>query len=204
MALSTQQGEYLVRTARRVIETTVVQRSVPTWAELPKPEGPGGFLDERRGAFVTLTKAGGLRGCIGVPYPTKPLGIAIIEAASGAATRDPRFDPVRPAELPSIMLEVSALTAPVAIPGQPDKRHTHVMVGRDGLIVSGRGTGGLLLPQVATDFDVDAPTFLAMTCEKAGLPNYAWLSPDVQVSRFQAEVFSEASSQVEEQVKARR
>lgn len=200
MALSTEQGEYLLKVARRVVETAVVEARVPAKGEIPKPQGHDGFLDERRGAFVTLTDGkGGLRGCIGVPYPTKPLGVAIIEAASGAATRDPRFYPVRPSELSSITVEVSALTAPVAISGKPAERHSQVEVGRHGLIVSGRGTGGLLLPQVATDFNVDAPTFLAMTCEKAGLPPDAWLHPDVQVSRFEAEIFSETPPQIAEE-----
>ena len=35
--------------------------------------------------------------------------------------------------------------------------------------------------------------FLSLTCEKAGLLPDAWLTADVEVRRFQAEVFAEAT-----------
>jgi hypothetical protein len=53
------------------------------------------------------------------------------------------------------------------------------------------GTSGLLLPQVATEIGLDSKAFLALTCQKAGLSPDAWLTSDVVVLRFQAEVFSE-------------
>jgi uncharacterized protein (TIGR00296 family) len=195
VTLSLDQGGHLVSMARKTIETAVVEGRVPASHELPSwPEGEDGFLKSYRGAFVTLTKPdGGLRGCIGVPYPVKPLGEAVVHAAVGAAKHDPRFPSVRASELGSLTLEVSALTAPEPIRCRPVDLPSHVRIGTDGLIVSGMGASGLLLPQVATEMGLTPDVFLSLTCEKAGLPADAWLNPEVEVRRFQAEVFAEAT-----------
>ena len=181
--------------ARKTVETAVVKRRAPGLHELPPwHDGEDGFLKSHRGAFVTLTNPdGSLRGCIGVPYPVKPLGEAVVHAAFGAATHDPRFPMVRAAELDSLVVEVSALTAPETLKCRALELPGHVRIGTDGLIVSGMGTSGLLLPQVATEMGLTPDVFLSLTCEKAGLPADAWLNAELEVRRFQAEVFSEAT-----------
>ncbi|HSA94956.1 MAG TPA: AMMECR1 domain-containing protein, partial [Acidobacteriota bacterium] len=63
------------------------------------PPAASGTLKENRGAFVTLSADGELRGCIGYPLPVKPLDETIIEMAVAAATQDPRFEPVSANEL---------------------------------------------------------------------------------------------------------
>src|SRR5271169_5653497 len=90
VTLSLEQGAHLVSMARKTVEAVVVEGRVPSNDELPSwPEGEDGFLKSHRGAFVTLTNLdGSLRGCIGVPYPVKPLGEAVVQAAVGAATHD--------------------------------------------------------------------------------------------------------------------
>jgi len=179
--------------ARKTVETAVVERRAPGHNELPSwPDGEDGFLKSHRGAFVTLTNPdGSLRGCIGVPYPVKPLGEAVVQAAVGAATHDPRFPRVMAGELGSLTVEVSALTAPETLKCNPVDLPDHVRIGTDGLIVIGLGRSGLLLPQVATEMGLAPDDFLSLTCEKAGLLPDTWLTPDVEVNRFQAEVFSE-------------
>jgi len=195
VTLSLEQGAHLVSIARQTIETAVVEGRVPGNQELaPSPKGADEFLKSHRGAFVTLTNRDGeLRGCIGVPYPVKPLGEAVVHAAVGAATHDPRFPRVRASELGSLRVEVSALTAPEAIECKALELPNHVRVGTDGLIVSGMGTSGLLLPQVATEMGLTPDEFLSLTCQKAGLLPDAWLTEDLEVRRFQAEVFGEAT-----------
>lgn len=194
LALSLEQGSHIVKLARETVEFVVLKGRPPASNDLPRLTGDASFLREKRGAFVTLTqKDGSLRGCIGVPFPVKALEEAVTQGAVGAATKDPRFSPVAVDELQELMVEVSALTPPEAISGKPIDRPKQVRIGTDGLIVSGRGTGGLLLPQVATDFHVSPTEFLSMTCEKAGLFPDAWLDEKVEVRRFQAEVFSETS-----------
>ncbi len=154
------------------------------------------MFSEKRGVFVTLNlaRAAGerLRGCIGFPYPVKQLAEGIGEAAAMAATEDPRFEPVSEGELRSIVVEVSVLTIPRRL-NPSDRRGlpSKVEIGRDGLIVSNRFTSGLLLPQVATDFRMDATEFLSQACMKAGLTPDSWLDKEVEVDTFQADIFAE-------------
>ncbi|MCI4321236.1 MAG: TIGR00296 family protein [Thermoplasmata archaeon] len=153
-------------------------------------------FDEPRGVFVTLRRhpSGDLRGCIGFPSAVFPLRVAIPRAARSAALDDPRFRSVRAMELEALRVEVSVLTVPEAIDATPRRALIgQVTVGRDGLIVDRSGASGLLLPQVPKEFGWDAAEFLAATCEKAGLPPEAWLSPATTVRRFEAEVFGEES-----------
>jgi len=191
VALSLQQGTLLVSIARDAIDSVV--RKVSADPVLgTQTEAREGFLAVNRGAFVTLSKLdGGLRGCIGIPYPVKPLGEAVFDAAVGAATRDPRFPRVEAYELDSLTVEVSALTEPEAVECPPLELPTRVRIGTDGLIVTGMGASGLLLPQVASEMRLTPEAFLSLTCEKAGLFPDAWLTPRVKVLRFQAEVFGE-------------
>jgi uncharacterized protein (TIGR00296 family) len=193
--LSPEEGAILISIAREAIDLAVSRRGDRS-ADVRRspPAGAGEFLDAKRGAFVTLRKHDGtLRGCIGIPYPIKPLREAVFEAAAGAATRDPRFPMVEEGEIDELTVEVSALTEPRAIGCKPLELPRHVAVGVDGLIVAGMGTSGLLLPQVASELSLTAEGFLSLTCEKAGLFPDAWLDERVRVLKFQAEVFAEGA-----------
>ena len=138
-----------------------------------------------RGAFVTLTRAGDLRGCIGYIEPVLPLGQAVIRTAIYAATEDRRFRPVTAAELKDIRFEISVLT-----PAREIARPELVKVGTHGLIVEQGGLRGVLLPQVPVDNGWDRETFLAQGCVKAGLPPDAW-KRGAKLSVFEAIVFHE-------------
>jgi uncharacterized protein len=189
MPLVQKEGEEMVRLARGTVDAFVKGSRVDPSGLKDRP-----FLREVRGAFVTLTEGGDLRGCIGLPYPVKPLGEAVVEAAMGAAGYDPRFPRVEPRELDGILVEVSALTRPEKVQySSPMELPKLVRVGHDGLIVSNAVTSGLLLPQVATEHGMDSQEFLSNTCIKAGLSADAWLTHRLTVHRFQAEIFSETS-----------
>lgn len=138
-----------------------------------------------RGAFVTLTKGGDLRGCIGFIEPVMPLGQAVIRCAIYAATEDPRFPPVAASELGRLRVEISVLTPvrEIADPGL-------VKVGTHGLVVERDGRKGLLLPQVPVENGWDRETFLAQASLKAGLPADAW-KRGAKLSVFEAIVFHE-------------
>ena len=138
-----------------------------------------------RGAFVTLTKAGELRGCIGFIEPVYPLGQAVIQTTIYAASEDPRFPPVTAAELKSLRVEISVLT-----PAREIARPELVKVGTHGLIVEKGGFKGVLLPQVPVEYGWDRETFLAEACLKAGLPRDAW-KHGAKLSVFEAIVFHE-------------
>lgn len=177
------QGVWAVTHARNVVESVV-----ETGAKPARPESVDQVFQIDRGAFVTLKKDGQLRGCIGRPTPEQPALDAIRDAAVDAATADPRFPPVTAQELSSIQTEVSVLTPPKQLDSPTPER---VTIGQDGLIVSGRGQSGLLLPQVPVDQGWNAETFLAQTCRKAGLPADCWRDSDVTIQRFSAQVFEE-------------
>jgi hypothetical protein len=192
MSLSQEDGRAVVELARSAIEAHVrgEKLRLQSWSS--------GFLSQERGVFVTLNTVGQgpdkLRGCIGFPYPVKKLGEAVQEAAIASASEDPRFPPVRPGELGSIVVEVSVLTPPKPLEA---KRRADlqkmVRIGKDGLIVSRSYTSGLLLPQVATEFGFDQQEFLCQACLKAGLMPDAWLDQETKLHVFQAEVFAEKS-----------
>jgi uncharacterized protein (TIGR00296 family) len=182
--LTAEEGSLALCLARGTIENACAKKSRPAFSLTE-------VFREKRGVFVTISKRGQLRGCIGLPYPVMPLGEALIHAAKAAALEDPRFPPVAEDELDLISVEVTILTVPAPIAGEPDARVRHVEVGKHGLIIRGMGTSGLLLPQVATEYGWDAGTFLDQTCHKAGLPGHCWRYPNVEVLTFEGQIFSE-------------
>ena len=186
--LTLEEGKFLVRLARQTIEGYLRTGKKP-----PAPK-TAEKLRERSGVFVTLTKHGELRGCIGHPLPELPLVDAIIDAAVSSATRDPRFPPVTLEELPEIKIEVSVLSPPERIKVKSPREYPKcIVVGRDGLIVEWSGYAGLLLPQVATEYGWGAEEFLSHTCMKAGLMPDHWLRRDMEISKFSAQIFAEKS-----------
>ncbi len=185
-------GEVAVRHARVALERTVRGGDLRSLeSELPDASPPA--LRDPRGVFVTLEQypSGRLRGCIGFPLPVYPLYRAIVRAASAAATEDPRFPPVREAELDALVVEVSILSRPEPIPGPPEERAAAVVIGRDGLIVEAGDDYGLLLPQVAPEQGWNVRELLEGTCEKAGVAPDAWRRPTTRVLRFTASVYHE-------------
>jgi AmmeMemoRadiSam system protein A len=120
-------------------------------------------------AFVTLTRAGVLRGCIGYVQAIRSLAEAVAHCAASAATTDPRFAAVTARELPELQIEISVLS-PLRVVTDPRE----VQVGLHGLHISKDGRHGLLLPQVASEYGWDRETFLRQVCGKAGLPPDAW------------------------------
>jgi uncharacterized protein len=139
------------------------------------------------GAFVTIKKKGELRGCLGTLECKRPLAEEVARLAASTSHEDPRFEPVRPSELADLEYEVSVLGPLEPIdPRAPDA----IVIGRHGLVVEQGTRRGLLLPQVATEWNWDREQFLAHTCRKAGLPTDAW-QRSALVYRFDAEVFGD-------------
>jgi len=186
--LTPAQGEALVRYARKIIESHF---------GAPKPEIPEILKEifaENRGVFVTLSRYPGheLRGCIGYPEPTLPLGLAVERAALSSALEDPRFPRLKAYELDQVVVEVSVLTKPELIEvNNPREYPKKIKVGRDGLIVEQGFYRGLLLPQVPVEWGWDVEEFLAHTCMKAGLTPDQWLNPATKLYRFTAQIFAE-------------
>jgi AmmeMemoRadiSam system protein A len=179
--------KYLLNLARRTLESLPDRGAGLPKEASPEEEDVPERLRIEQGAFVTLhTLPGDLRGCIGYVEPVAPLYRTVMENTVNAARRDPRFTPVEPDEVESIRIEISAMSPP-----QPIGSVEEIEVGRHGLIISQGLTRGLLLPQVATEYDWDRQTFLEHTCLKAGLSPDAWKDDRTRIEAFSADVFSE-------------
>ena len=151
----------------------------------PEPRNPSGPLREKGAAFITLRLAGELRGCIGHVEAHMPLWESVRDMAAAAAERDTRFSPVRPDEVPGLVFEISVLSPMTPI------RPEEIVVGTHGLYVKLDGVAtGLLLPQVAVEWEWTPEEFLRRTFEKAGLPPG---KPGVKIHGFTVEHFGDTS-----------
>jgi len=177
--LSEAEKSELLVIARSTIENYLSTGSVPEFDVSDN-------LKKFGAAFVTLEENGRLRGCIGHTTAVEPLYKTVSDCAIQAAVSDPRFAPVEYDELKNIHIEISVLT-----PMQIVESWDEIEVGRDGLMIFKGNNRGLLLPQVAIDYDWDRTTFLEQTCAKAGLPGDAYKAPDAVVYKFQAVIFGE-------------
>jgi len=189
-------GEFLVRTARKTVEEYLLHGVRLTLDDLDYSglsDKDVKELNKERGAFVTITTypTNELRGCIGYPLPIKPLIGAVMDNAINAATEDPRFEPLRSSELDRVIFEVTVLSKPEKIVSEPEDYPKHIKIGRDGLLIRYGFASGLLLPQVAVEYNWTPAEFLSHTCEKAGLPPKMWYSRDIEVYKFTGEVFIE-------------
>jgi len=152
-------GEAVVAAARRAIELFVREgrRAIPD--TLPDE------LPARAGVFVTIREHadGALRGCVGTVEPVEPtLGLEIVRSAILAATEDPRFQAVEPAELANLDYGVSVLEAPEPITG-PEQLDPAVF----GVIVRSGRRHALLLPGIEGIFTTADQ--LAAVRRKAGI-----------------------------------
>jgi len=164
-ALDPADRKALLRLARRTLERWFATGTVP----LPRGFSPA--ARRKRGAFVTLYERGELRGCIGHMAGDRPLAQNVGAMALAAATEDPRFPPLEPAELKDIEIEISVLTPLVRVAG-PEA----VVVGRDGVQLRKNGRAAVFLPQVATEQGWGRDALMENLCLKAGLAKDAWKS----------------------------
>ncbi len=182
-------GESLyVRIARRAVEEYVTDQREIRPAELTEggtiPEGEAdrgcdGDFGKKAGVFVSLKKRGELRGCIGTIAPTcRNIIHEIIQNAISAAAKDPRFDPVRPDELPLLVYSVDVL-------GEPEKVASmdELDAGRYGVIVTRGFRRGLLLPDLE---GVDTPEEqIRIALRKAGIsPDESFTIQRFEVVRY--------------------
>lgn len=194
MTLSHADGSALVRLARTALESHFESRLKKDGKRSQAAAESEKLLEkfsEKRGVFVTLTKRGELRGCIGYPYPVMKLYDAVQNAAVHAAVEDPRFSRVDKKELDEIAIEISVLSVPEEYKGKKEDLPKKIVIGKHGLMINYGGTSGLLLPQVATEQKWDAAEFLSEVCWKAGLEPSAWLAPDAKIFLFEGQIFSE-------------
>ncbi len=177
----------LLALARRALEASV------RTGKLPEPD-IGDFPPEfalPKGSFVTLTKHGQLRGCIGNITPRLPLYQAIMENARAAALNDYRFDPVKPTELGELEIEVSVLSAPQSLNfTSSDDLLSKLRPNVDGVILKMGFHSATFLPQVWEKIP-DKVAFLDQLSQKAGCARGAWREPGTKVDVYQVGAFEE-------------
>ena len=154
-----------------------VNSYVATGKVLPVPQAlPEAMMKKRAGVFVSLHKDGQLRGCIGTISPvTVNIAQEIINNGISAATRDPRFAPVEPEELPYLEISVDVLG-----PIENHIKRSDLDVKRYGVIVTKGNRRGLLLPNLEGVNSVEEQ--IAIAQQKAGIPAG---ETDVDLARFE-------------------
>lgn len=144
--------------------------------------------------FVTLTKKGELRGCIGSLEASRPLCEDVRVHAVAAALDDYRFPSVHPDEISYLLIEISRLTAPQLIVSCAERDLlSQIRPGLDGVILKRGVQRATFLPQVWEKVP-DVKDFLGMLCRKMGAPTDYWRQKDVQVLTYQVERFLEQAA----------
>lgn len=155
--------------AKTTIENYIRTKKLPVSFE-SFPE-----MNEKAGVFVCIKIKGELRGCIGTFESTRhTITEEIIMNAVSTATRDPRFSPVTPEELPLLEYTVDILTSPepVKSPGDLDPK-------KYGVIVEAGSRRGLLLPDLEGVNTVEEQ--IQICRQKAGISQHE----PVKLYRFQ-------------------
>jgi AmmeMemoRadiSam system protein A len=168
-------GKELIRIARHAIEEklggSVCVPAMAAWLHRPAA------------TFVTLTRQGVLRGCIGSLEPKRALASDVRENALGAAFRDPRFRPLDRSEWLDTRVEISLLSALEHLPLQDEGEVVRSLrPGIDGLMLEFGHHRGTFLPQVWEQLPEPA-AFLLNLKRKAGLPPDFW-EPGLRLSRY--------------------
>lgn len=185
--LSASERKFLLDLARKTLVSVTGGGSVPEVAEKDVPPK----LAEKQACFVTLTKDGALRGCIGHLMAMEPLHRAVAENALNAALRDPRFPPVQASELDKIKIEISVLTAPQPLVfSSPDDLTSKLHPNEDGVLLHIGPRTATFLPQVWAQIP-DKVKFLEHLSQKAGCERSDWRGKGVSVDIYRVECFEE-------------
>ena len=184
-ALPTAVAQELIKVARQALRYAVARGRAPEGALETFPEA----LRTHMRTFVTLEKAGQLRGCIGTYEPANPLIRDVVQNTWKAGFRDPRFKPISSDELADLTVSVSLLSTPrrMAITTEAELIDT-LRPGRDGLILTGDGKRAIFLPKVWSSLP-DPRAFVRQLKLKAGLAADHW-PEDMKAYHYVAETIS--------------
>lgn len=154
---------------------------------LPENSSSNPELAQRRGVFVTITKKGDLRGCIGMHEADLPLCKLVPDRAVAAAFDDPRFMPLKEEELEQIRIKISVYLSNVYEATLDD-----FVMGKHGIILMKGGRGATYLPEVPLEAGWRSKEEeMASLCQKAGLPRDGW-KQGAQIYLYETQVFDES------------
>jgi AmmeMemoRadiSam system protein A len=185
--LTHEEKQLLLKLARQAIESIVRGRSLPPLDQSTLTPA----LRADGASFVTLTKGGELRGCIGALEPNQSLVEDVREHAVAAALQDYRFPPVQADELREIKIEISRLTLPELLDYTTvDDLLAKLRPGVDGVILRDSFRRATFLPQVWEKV-ADKEEFLSHLCLKMGASPDLWRRMHLEVLVYQVEEFHE-------------
>jgi AmmeMemoRadiSam system protein A len=183
--LSPADKRFLLGLARETLTRVLHQRQAPEPGKVPPT------LLAKGACFLTLTRGGTLRGCIGNVVALEPLYLAVIRNACDAAQHDPRFVPIQPNELDQLKIQITILAElePLAYSSAANLLN-QLRVGEHGVVLQIGCRAATFLPQVWKKYPTKVE-FLDRLTEKAGCEAAAWQSEETAVSVFHAESFEE-------------
>ncbi len=185
--LTSEERTILLHLARQAIESVTRRQPLPPLDLSSLPP----CLAEPGAVFVTLTRHGELRGCIGALEAYQPLAEDVREHAIAAATEDYRFSPVQAEDLPDIEIEISRLTPSRPLEySQPEELPQRLRPHVDGVVLRDGWRRATFLPQVWEKIP-DPEEFLANLCYKMGASPDLWRRKKLQVLTYQVEEFHE-------------
>lgn len=175
----------LLSLARKSIEhyLTTSEKYTPFVEKLALERNNSNLLASRA-TFVTITKNGVLRGCIGSLLPRQPIYQDVIENAVKSATEDPRFPPLRKEELKDIEIEVSILDYPQQLIVKNKEEAVKLLVpGKDGVILYYKNNQSTFLPDVWRELK-NPVEFLRHLCKKQSAPPDCWKDPSAFIYTY--------------------
>ena len=159
--------KWLLNLAKQAIETELKGQ------KLLVKKVPAEFK-KKKACFITLTKSGKLRACIGHLIPVRALYRDVIENAKAAAFMDYRFNPVTDNELPQIKIEISILDRPKKYKySSPKNLLKFLSENKPGVILKKGINQATYLPQVWEELK-NPEEFMNSLCQKANLPFDEW------------------------------
>jgi len=183
--LSPADRKFLLKMARKAIEAAIQGQNPPhidydSLSEILKKPGA---------TFVTLTKFGNLRGCIGTLEAKTPLVEDTMEHAIAAAIHDFRFPPLDKNELDNINIEISRLTTPQeVIYSDSYSLLEKLRPGLDGVIIKYGISRATFLPQVWSKIP-EKDKFMDHLCLKMGASPDLWRKGKIDIFTYQVEEF---------------
>lgn len=175
--------------ARDTLElSTATRQTPPVNLDMLPPA-----LRRSAACFVSLHRRndGALRGCTGTLVVRRPLAVEIVEITVQTAFNDPRFMPVRAAEVPDLRIEISVLTPPQPLEfDNPDDLVAKLRPHIDGVTLRLDARRATFLPQV-WDAYPDPVIFLGLLSEKMGFEPDAWRDPRLEADTYQAIIVEE-------------
>jgi len=175
--------------AARIPRTTLKLHLAGLENPTEKALNPDGAAGLRRplGVFITLKNQDRLRGCVGHIHPLGAIWKELRDVAILSATRDTRFEALKPEELEAIDISITLLSPPRYVEGPYEFE-----VGVHGIIFELGTHRAVFLPQVAPQWGWGREATFQQLARKAGLKEDAWKESEARFALFRGQVFDES------------